>query len=115
MLTAASDRYCYKMYASKMVGFGVAADAPRFPFVIPTLIYRNLQKPWSLLTWPLKLLWSTVGWIWDFLDADDADAEVVKRGATSTIRKVTTTVLHQAQGTYDEPDFDYGFGDDEFI
>lgn len=116
----ACEKYCHKMYAPRMVGFGVAADAPRFPFVVPTLIYRNLQRPWGLLTWPLKLLWSMAGWIWgqvwdSFFDADDADAEVVKRGATSTIRKVTTTVLQQAQGTYDEPDFDFGFGDDEFI
>ncbi|KAI7085240.1 hypothetical protein KC356_g6093 [Hortaea werneckii] len=42
-------QYCHKLYATTMVGYGVDYDAPRFPFVLPTLVFR----PWKPLWLPV--------------------------------------------------------------
>ena len=39
--------YCHPLYAEYMVGFGVNPDAPRYPFVIPTLLFRPLRPIWK--------------------------------------------------------------------
>ena len=39
--------YCHPLYAEYMVGFGVNPDAPRYPFVIPTLLFRPLKPIWK--------------------------------------------------------------------
>lgn len=36
-------RYCYQPYAAQMTGYGVAPDAPDFPFVLPTLLWRGVS------------------------------------------------------------------------
>lgn len=38
--------YCHPKYAKSMVGFGVDPDAPRWPFVVPTLTFRPLRPVW---------------------------------------------------------------------
>lgn len=38
--------YCHPLYAEFMTGFGVNPDAPRYPFVIPTLLFRPLRPIW---------------------------------------------------------------------
>lgn len=39
--------YCHPLYAEKMIDYGVDMDAPRFPFVIPTLFFRPLRPIWK--------------------------------------------------------------------
>jgi hypothetical protein len=39
--------YCHPLYAEYMVGYGVNPDAPRYPFVIPTLLFRPLRPVWK--------------------------------------------------------------------
>ncbi|KAI6806111.1 hypothetical protein KC332_g13930 [Hortaea werneckii] len=58
-------QYCHKLYATTMVGFGVDYDAPRFPFVLPTLVFR----PWKPLWLPVAeyLQWCAeciVNWLY---------------------------------------------------
>lgn len=43
--TALCELYCTPLYASHMRGYGVDPEAPRWPFVIPTLLYRPFG-PW---------------------------------------------------------------------
>lgn len=44
--------YCHPLYATKMVGYGVDPDAPRYPFVIPTLAFRPLRPVWRpVINW----------------------------------------------------------------
>jgi hypothetical protein len=44
--------YCHPLYAEYMVGFGVNPDAPEYPFVIPTLLFRPLRPVWKpVLQW----------------------------------------------------------------
>jgi len=38
--------YCHPLYAYEMEGFGVDPDAPMFPFVIPTLVFRPFRFVW---------------------------------------------------------------------
>ncbi|KAM0703222.1 hypothetical protein Q7P35_009160 [Cladosporium inversicolor] len=47
--------YCHPLYAEYMVGFGVDMDAPVYPFVIPTLLFRPLRPIWKpALKWAGK-------------------------------------------------------------
>ena len=39
--------YCHPLYAEYMTGYGVDMDAPRYPFVIPTLLFRPLRPIWK--------------------------------------------------------------------
>lgn len=40
-------QYCHPLYAETMVGYGVDFDAPRYPFVIPTLLFRPFRPIWK--------------------------------------------------------------------
>ncbi|KAF2748200.1 hypothetical protein M011DRAFT_467243 [Sporormia fimetaria CBS 119925] len=96
------EKYCHKLYATSMVGYGVDWDAPRFPFVIPTLLWRKWLRPvWSVLAW----LWSSSDW--SFFEDDTS-----RKAATATVRRVVTTVFQDAQETFD---VDFSMGDDEII
>nr|OQO00771.1 hypothetical protein B0A51_18720 [Rachicladosporium sp. CCFEE 5018] len=45
-------KYCHPFYARRMEGYGVWNDAPRSPFVIPTLLFRPLRPIWRpTLNW----------------------------------------------------------------
>jgi hypothetical protein len=96
-----SDQYCHKFYATSMKGFGVDWDAPRFPLVIPTVLYRKLLQPIA----------QPVLWTWNSL----FESEDARRAATSTARKVTTRIIQaHTQHTIDsEPVF--RMDDDEVI
>lgn len=39
--------YCHPLYAEYMIGYGVDMDAPVYPFVIPTLLFRPLRPIWK--------------------------------------------------------------------
>ncbi|ORY10426.1 hypothetical protein BCR34DRAFT_485682 [Clohesyomyces aquaticus] len=84
----ACDQYCHKFYASSMKGFGVDWDAPRFPFVIPTVTYRKILRP---ITQPVVWTWSSL------FENEDA-----RTAATRTARKVTTRIIQaHMQHTFD--------------
>ncbi|RAR07416.1 quinate pathway repressor protein [Stemphylium lycopersici] len=62
----ACEMYCRPMYAySYPYPFSVNPYAPKYPFVIPTLIYRTFIKGWwvpisSFLSWICATIWSLV-------------------------------------------------------
>ncbi|KAK4547619.1 hypothetical protein LTR36_000576 [Oleoguttula mirabilis] len=85
--------YCHRLYGSSMVGYGVDMNAPRFPFVIPTLFFR-----------PFKFIWEpaseTLGWCSGLLfhslfgdNAVSSDPPVAKPAHGTTIRKAFTNTL----------------------
>lgn len=39
-------QFCHPRYAARMTGYGVNPNAPRLPFVIPTLLFRPLRWLW---------------------------------------------------------------------
>ena len=96
-----------------MVGFGVDENAPRYPFVLPTLFYRNLERPWNLVLWPFKLALALSSWLAGLLvnSFEGENREGLKQGASETVRRVTSTLSQYAQQTYE----DWGFGDDEIL
>ncbi|QIW95167.1 hypothetical protein AMS68_000685 [Peltaster fructicola] len=57
-------QYCQPRYAYKMVGYGVNPDAPVFPFVIPTLLFRPFRPAWrpalKWLSWAANVV---LNWI----------------------------------------------------
>ena len=63
--------YCHKLYASKMIGYGVDPDAPIFPFVIPTLLLRPLKPLWEPFWEPASEYLSERFGDWFDLDYDD--------------------------------------------
>lgn len=44
-----SAAFCQPEYASRMRGFGVDPNAPRYPYAIPTLLFRPLDWLWKPL------------------------------------------------------------------
>ena len=95
--------YCHKFYARKMKGFGVVFDAPRYPFVLPTLFYRKLIRTW----W--HPLWRFLTWSWNYYWLEDGTTN----SATITASRVATRVLQQATETFDYSDL--SMNDDEII
>ncbi|KAF2019741.1 hypothetical protein BU24DRAFT_406371 [Aaosphaeria arxii CBS 175.79] len=104
----ACEQYCHKLYASSMIGYGVDPNAPRFPFVIPTLLYRWTIKPW----WPF--VWSYIGPIVLAIYQTIIEDEAVKTSATATARGFATTILQRASAT-DAFESDFRISDDEMI
>jgi hypothetical protein len=108
-LTAYSEKYCHKFYASSMIGYGVDPDAPRYPFVIPTLLHRNLLYPiinplWALLSWVGRAAYSF------FFEGDEIASSTTKESA----RRFATKMVQFAQETF-EADSDYRMSDDEIM
>lgn len=89
-----------------MVGFGVDRNAPRYPFVIPTLLYRKaLYYPWEYILCPVG------GFVYKLFSGNEA-ASV--NTATSTTTRLASSVVHTAYMRETlEPDL--GFGADEVI
>ncbi|KAH9844797.1 hypothetical protein Tdes44962_MAKER01344 [Teratosphaeria destructans] len=60
------DIYCHKRYAQTMVGFGVDPNAPIFPFVIPTLLFRPFRFFWQpVVDWLQWAIWKCWKWLTD--------------------------------------------------
>lgn len=59
---AACSIWCHPLYARSMHGFGVDAGAPKFPFVIPTVLLRPFRWLWqpvtSTIVWVLGHIWT---------------------------------------------------------
>ncbi|KAL9636009.1 MAG: hypothetical protein Q9204_002409 [Flavoplaca sp. TL-2023a] len=60
----ARDRYCHKLYASTMIGYGVDIDAPRPPFVLAKVVWRKVGM--ELLVEVVRFWASVFGWIVGF-------------------------------------------------
>jgi hypothetical protein len=82
-----------------MVGFGVDWDAPRYPFVLPTLFWRKILKPVST-----PFLWMWHAFCYFFFDEDG--------GSTTASATRTATTVFQETDVFES---DFGFADDEFI
>ncbi|KAF2226490.1 hypothetical protein BDZ85DRAFT_50631 [Elsinoe ampelina] len=64
--TTACTIWCQPRYAHDMTGFGVDPNAPRYPFALPTMLFRPVRWLWCPLT--STLVWVT-GQIWTGLVA----------------------------------------------
>ncbi|TKA81388.1 hypothetical protein B0A55_02081 [Friedmanniomyces simplex] len=63
-------RYCHPRYASSMAGYGVDPEAPRWPFVFPTLALRPVRFLWGPV-------WEAVGAVvGNYFGAGDVGAPV---------------------------------------
>lgn len=62
--TTLCSYYCYQEYAYEMVGYGTNPDAPDFPFVIPTLLFRPFKPIWGpvvrYLGWLLSIVFHSI-------------------------------------------------------
>lgn len=90
-----------------MIGFGVVWDAPVYPYVLPTLFYRNLLKPfwvplYAFLKWLARTAYACVF-------GDDVSGPSTAQSA----RKAATRILqYAAQETFES---DFRMTDDEVI
>lgn len=87
-----------------MDGYGIGRGKPEFPFVIPTLLYRNVLKyPWGWFT-------SYCRFLYELFSGD----ETASASTTTRVSRLAKSFAHTAhiQETL-EPDI--GFGADEVI
>lgn len=81
-----------------MDGYGVKYNAPVYPFVLPTLFYRNFLKWW----W--TPVWRALGWVGNSAyECCWQNEELVKRAtqtATRVVNQYTKTVASQ-HGTWE--------------
>jgi hypothetical protein len=114
-----SEIYCHPLYArSSPYPFGVNLNAPRYPFVIPTLIYRAFVKDWWL---PLCSFFSWIGatvWRCVFGFEDNVGSHMVSHGiesSGSSIFKENWRVSSQAAQLVEENGWDASMLDDEIL
>ncbi|KAF2733039.1 hypothetical protein EJ04DRAFT_469061 [Polyplosphaeria fusca] len=87
--------------------YGVYWDAPIFPFVLPTLLYRNTIRPF----W--RPFWALLTWIWRTASKSFFDDDVVQSVTLKTARQFTRTVFAASQTADAEADF--SMNDDELL
>lgn len=78
--------YCQPLYAKTMKGYGVDPNAPRYPFVLPTLVFRPFEEIWRPV---LGLLASVLGSVWAFMTDEEGvvapvTAPVLRKMAAAT-------------------------------
>lgn len=87
--------YCHQLYGESMIGYGVDMDAPRFPFVIPTLFFRPFKPVWEpaleALAWCSGALFHSMFGA----NAVSSDPPVAKPAYGSTITRAFTNTLRQ--------------------
>ncbi|KAH9871733.1 hypothetical protein J1614_005989 [Plenodomus biglobosus] len=111
----ACEIYCHHAYAySSSHPFGVNMNAPVYPFVIPTLVYRNFIKVWWVP------LYSCLSWIVTSMSGASDEKTTLLRGAVKEgIRATATATRHWASGEHsqvaEDMGWDMGMGDDERI
>lgn len=110
----ACEIYCHHAYAySSPYPFSVNMDAPIYPFVIPTLIYRHFIKAWWVP------LYSCLSWLAASLfGAGGEDRSMLFRGAVEEGVRATATAsrywVGESHGVHvDEMDWDLGMEGDE--
>ncbi|PVH99099.1 hypothetical protein DM02DRAFT_529746 [Periconia macrospinosa] len=82
----ACEAFCHHTHASIMVDYGVTYGAPKFPFVIPTMIYRVFIRFWWEPLWNFILLplWNQVSGVYDMRSAATATVVKASRAARAT-------------------------------
>ncbi|KAF2687185.1 hypothetical protein K458DRAFT_415455, partial [Lentithecium fluviatile CBS 122367] len=84
----ACEIWCHYEYASSYKGYGITWNAPKYPYVIPTVIYRNFIKPWWRPLWAFVVFTykTLVGCFFSYEDVDrEARRETVSRVATEIL------------------------------
>ncbi|KAI4662364.1 uncharacterized protein J4E79_004653 [Alternaria viburni] len=114
----ACEMYCQPMYAySSPHPFSVNMKAPKFPFVIPTLIYRTFVQGWwvpisSFFSWIAATMWSL------FFGFEEAQA--VNYSASQTIKAGSTMreshwISDEAAKLMEEKGWDHSMFEDEIL
>ncbi|CAI6340083.1 unnamed protein product [Periconia digitata] len=110
----ACDAFCNPVYATSMKGYGVIYGAPKFPFVLPTITYRALIRPWWRPLYSLLLLP-----LWNYISGLDderaAAAATRKVGAATRVGASFTTHTVAAARRVFEEDGVVGMGGDEVL
>ncbi|KAF1947845.1 hypothetical protein EJ02DRAFT_6574 [Clathrospora elynae] len=116
----ACEIYCHPLYArSSPYPFSVNMNAPRYPFVIPTLIYRAFIKEWwspiySFFSWIGATMWSCVFGFGD--QTAHTAGHFIREGATSTVTSTGSwRVSSDAAKVVEEAVWDVRIGDDEVL
>lgn len=110
--------YCQPMYAySSPHPFSVNMKAPKFPFVIPTVIYRTFVQGWwvpisSFFSWIAATMWSL------FFGFEEAQA--VNYSASQTIKAGSTMreshwISDEAAKLMEEKGWDHSMFEDEIL
>ncbi|KAF1352149.1 hypothetical protein BDV97DRAFT_348860 [Delphinella strobiligena] len=99
--TTLCSMYCQPTYAYHMRGYGVNPDAPRFPYVIPTLLFRPFKPVWepvlTFLAWSFGALYSS----------DSSSAANYPSHAT---RKASRTASTDSKGLWSKVSWSRGSG-----
>ncbi|KAF2644705.1 hypothetical protein P280DRAFT_546139 [Massarina eburnea CBS 473.64] len=85
--SVACELWGHKQYASSYSSYGVRWNAPQYPFVLPTMLYRSIVQPW----W--RPLWSLLSFIYGVLvscvfGSDGVASPTVQQEATTVASKV---------------------------
>ena len=98
------------MYAYTMVGDGTNPDAPDFPFVIPTMMYRWTLKPSRSIWEPLwGIFMGMFNGVYDLFFADESH---VRTAATATAQQVASKLMLETTETLES---DFSMNDDEVV
>lgn len=106
------------MYAqSSPYPFAVNMNAPQYPYVIPTLIYRNFIKAWwlplsSFISWICMTMYESV---FGLGDAAQMARQVVQEGVRGTATQRLWRVSSQAAQITDESSWDLRMADDQLL
>ncbi|KAH7380102.1 hypothetical protein BKA66DRAFT_420068 [Pyrenochaeta sp. MPI-SDFR-AT-0127] len=110
----ACGMYCQPKYAqSSPYPFAVKINAPQYPFVIPTLIFRKFIKDWwiplsSFVSWICATMYK---YVFGFEDAASAAREAVRGTATNRAWYVRS----QAAQVTEESAWDLRMTDDQLL
>ncbi|KAL1800264.1 hypothetical protein ACET3X_000606 [Alternaria dauci] len=114
----ACEMYCQPMYAySSPYPFSVNANAPKYPFVIPTLVYRTFIQGWWI---PIYSFFSWIGaTIWaSFFGFEEA--HLVNHSASQTMTSTATIrenrwISEEAAQLLEEKGWDHSMFEDEIL
>lgn len=113
-----SEMYCQPMYAySSPHPFSVNVKAPKFPFVIPTLVYRTFVQGWWV---PISSFFSWIGaTVWSLFFGFE-EANVVNYSASQTMRAGSTMreshwISDEAAKLMEEKGWDHSMFEDEIL
>ena len=113
-----SEMYCQPMYAySSPYPFSVNANAPKYPFVIPTLIYRTFIQSWWV---PISSFFSWIGaTMWACFFGFE-EAHLVNHSASQTITSTNTIkenrwISEEAAKLLEEKGWDHSMFEDEIL
>jgi hypothetical protein len=100
-----SEIWCHYEYASSYKGYGITWNAPRYPYVIPTVLYRTIVKPWWGPLW-VFLVFTYKTLVGSFLGSEEAGRAV----KSATASRIATKILLR-----EEEEMILGMGVDEVV